>query len=287
MNSRERLKKAAEELRKKGVPDPEYDSGILLAEVTGIPYLELRMGVENVPDGSQVAAFEKLLARRGAREPLQYILGNVTFLGIPFRVSPGVLIPRPETELLAEWAISEMRDAAEPEILDLCCGTGCLGLSLGKRLPGARVTLTDLSPDAVRLAKENAEKQGVACDIRQGDLFEPCEERRFDCILSNPPYIPSGICEDLQPEVLREPRLALDGGPDGLEFYRRIAGDAPRHLKPGGLLFLEVGDGEARAVRELLAEQGAEETEIRKDYSGIERMVCGRYRRTGEACLKN
>ena len=114
MNSRERLKKAAEELQKKGVPDPEYDSGILLAEVTGIPYLELRMGVENVPDGSQEAAFEKLLARRGAREPLQYILGNVTFLGIPFRVSPGVLIPRPETELLAEWAISEMRDAAEP-----------------------------------------------------------------------------------------------------------------------------------------------------------------------------
>ncbi len=287
MNSRDRLKKAAEELREKGIPDPEYDSGMLLAEVTGIPYLELRMGVEEVPSESQENAYRELLRRRGTREPLQYILGNTVFLGIPFLVRPGVLIPRPETELLAEWALILMQDKEKPAILDLCCGSGCLGLSLRRSLPGAAVTLTDLSPEAVRLSRENAGRLNIPCEIRQGDLWEPCRGCRFDCIVSNPPYIPSGACRSLQPEVLREPLLALDGGSDGLAFYRRIAEWAAEHLKPDGILLLETGDGEAEQVAEILRENGAEETEIRKDYSGMERMVLGRYHRTEEKCLKS
>ena len=277
MNAREMIRKAAASLREAGVPDPEYDSALLLSSLMGIPPLELRMGTEIHPDPQQEEAYGRLIQRRRSREPLQYILGTVYFRGMEFQVSPEVLIPRPETELLAEWAAEEMQGRPSPEILDVCCGSGCLGLSMKRALPGGKVTLSDLSPGAVRIARLNRDRQGLEAEILQGDLLEPVAGRRFDLILCNPPYIPSRDCEELQPEVMREPRLALDGGADGMDFFRRLSGKSPAYLKPGGLLMMEVGIGEAREAARMLREHGAVRAEIRKDDSQIERMVLGAY----------
>ena len=277
MNSREILKRAAEELRLAGVPDPEYDSAAMLAQAVGRPALALRLETEQGPTEAEEAEFRRMMARRLRREPLQYILGTAAFCGMELLTAPGVLIPRPETELLAEWAAERMAGRREQEILDLCCGTGCLGLSLLKMLPGARVALSDLSGEAVRLARKNRERLGADCEILQGDLFGPLAGRRFDCIVSNPPYIPSAACECLQEEVMREPRMALDGGKDGLDFYRRIAAEAPAHLKTGGAVLLETGFGEAEDTAGIMREGGAARTEIRSDLNGIARMVLAEY----------
>ena len=276
MTIRQRLKAAAEELRAAGVPDPEYDSAMLLARVTGKPHLALRLAEEELgPEAER--RFSALMARRIRREPLQYLLGSAVFCGMEFRVGPGVLIPRPETELLAEWALSLLSGRTRPRILDLCCGSGCLGLTMQKRLPEARVTLTDLSPEALRITEENRARLGLECRILEGDLFAPVAGEQFECILSNPPYIPSGECGGLQAEVLREPRMALDGGADGLDFYRRITAEAPGHLTPGGLLMMEAGFGQAAEIARLAVESGAARTEIRRDDAGLERMVLAEY----------
>ena len=281
MNTREILKAAAAELRSAGVPDPEYDSGMLLSHVMKVPYLELRLGAGPEPTAAQEEEFRRLAAARKAREPLQYLLGTVFFRGTEFLIRPGALIPRPETELLADWAEEKMRGRPRPEILDLCCGSGCIGLSLKKAVPEARVLLTDLSPEAVRLTEENRRRlfgeNPRGCEIRQGDLLAPAGDRKFDCIVSNPPYIPSAECENLQAEVLKEPRTALDGGTDGMDFYRRIAAGAPERLKAGGCVLLEVGIREAEPVAGMLREAGAARTEIRRDDAGVERMVLAEF----------
>ncbi len=278
MNSREILKRAAGELRKAGVPDPETDSAELLSRVTGRPALALRLETDRGPTEEQETEFRGLMARRLRREPLQYILGTAAFCGLEFLTVPGTLIPRPETELLAEWAAERMAGRPEPEILDLCCGGGCLGISLRRMLPDSRVTLSDLSPEAVRLAAKNRERLEAECEILQGDLFETVDGRRFDCIVCNPPYIPSEECGRLQEEVMREPHLALDGGEDGLAFYRRIAAEAIPHLKENGVVLLETGAGEAEAAAGFMERGGAVRTEIRPDLNGIARMVLAEYR---------
>ena len=277
MNIRERLRTAAKQLRQAGVPDPEYDSALLLSGITGVPPLTLRAETDRELTAPEEETFQRLLARRAEREPLQYIMGTVVFQGIPIETRPGVLIPRPETELLAEWAVERLSGKDNPEILDLCCGSGCLGLSLGVRLKGAHVTLTDLSLEAAALTDENRAALGLSCEILTGDLWYPVRGRRFDCVMSNPPYIPTEECGTLQPEVLREPVMALDGGRDGLDFYRRIAERAAEHLNPGGLLMMELGMGEAEPVRDLLTAGGAVYVEIRKDYAGIDRMILAEY----------
>ena len=280
MTSRELLRAAARELRAAGVPDPEYDAGMLLAKVTGEPALKLRAGFTEITP-EQASAFHALTERRKQREPLQYLLGDTVFLGEVFTVRPGVLIPRPETEMLAERAIRWLRKrrfpTPNPEVLDLCCGSGCLGISVKRQMPAVRCTMTDLSPEALALTEENVRRMGVECETLAGDLFEPVQGRRFDLILSNPPYIPAAECDGLQAEVMREPRMALDGGADGLDFYRRIAKKAPAHLKPGGCLMLEIGYGEREAVEKLLTENGAISVRTEADFSGIPRMVFAEY----------
>ena len=185
-------------------------------------------------------------------------------------------------------------EAPDAEVLDLCCGSGCLGITLRKDCPGIRCTMTDISPEALEIARENDRSHRTGCEILQGDLFSPVAGRRFDLILSNPPYIPTEECGGLQPEVLREPGIALDGGADGMDFYRRIAEEAKNHLKAGGALLLEAGIREAGPIEALLRAQGAEYTEIRKDFSGIDRMVLAEFGETDdsvverrEQCLKN
>ena len=294
MTARTLLLDAARRLKEAGVPDAAYDAAILLSRVTGEPPLQLRAGFDLIVAEEQLQAFEALMVRRMAREPLQYLLGDALFLGMPFRVRPGVLIPRPETELLARSAIRWIAKREEGKnlsgmdtphregkrktrVLDLCCGSGCLGISVAKHCPAADCTLSDYSPQALAVARENAEQLGVRCLFLEGDLFAPMAEQRFDLILSNPPYIPSGACDTLQPEVCREPRMALDGGADGLDFYRRIAREAPAHLYSGGSVMLEVGDGEAEAVERLLLDHGARRCEAAEDFAGISRMVFADY----------
>ena len=279
MTSREVLRAAAQELTEAGVPDADYDAGLLMERITGEPALQIRAGMTKDLTESENEAFQELIHRRCNREPLQYLLGDTVFLGNLYRVGSGVLIPRPETEMIAQEGIRWLRMRLPDNllVLDLCCGSGCLGIAVKREVPEAAVTLTDLCEDALAIAKENAVRLKADCEILQGDLFTPVSGRKFDLIISNPPYIPSSECDHLQEEVQWEPRTALDGGADGLDFYRRIAEEAPKHLRSPGYLVLEIGYGEAESVEAMLRAGGAMKVHTEKDFSGIPRMVCGAY----------
>ena len=273
MTCRELIRRAAENFRAAGIPDPVNDAALLLSHLTGRPPLSLRLDDETVPDPSVIASFTSLAERRISRIPLQYLLGEAPFYGRMFRVDSRVLIPRPETELLCEWALDLMKDRPSPRILDLCCGSGCIGITLKAELPSASVTLSDISPDALSLAAENAALLCTDVTLCRSDLLDAFSGTCFDLIISNPPYIPSADCGTLQEEVLREPRLALDGGADGLAVYRRIVREAVPCLSPGGFLLMELGIGEDEAVSALLSDYGYESIQIREDLSGIRRMI--------------
>ncbi len=269
------LRAAAARLNAAGVPDPENDARLLLSHITGRPPLTLWLDDAHALSEESARAFEALLLRREAREPLQYILGETYFMGLCLRCAPGVLIPRFDTEILCREALARMR--GEERVLDLCTGSGALAIAIAHARPQARVFAGDISPDAVALARENAARCNVRVDVRPGDLFAPFAGERFDVIVSNPPYIPVGELPGLQAEVQREPALALDGGPDGLDFYRRIAAEAPAHLTPGGWLLLEIGSDQAAAVTALLASD-FEDISVYGDLNGLDRAVAGRRR---------
>ena len=273
MTCRELIRRASVRFSTAGIPDPVNDAALLLSHLTGRPPLSLRLDDESVPEPSVVDSFNALVEKRLSRVPLQYLLGEAPFYGRMFKVDSRVLIPRPETELLCEWALCLLKDRPSPRILDLCCGSGCIGITLKAGLPAASVTLSDISPDALALAAENAAKLGTDVSFCQSDLLEAFSGSVFDLIISNPPYIPSEECLTLQQEVRQEPLLALDGGPDGLDIYRRIIRDAFSCLVPGGTLLMELGAGEDQAVSALLSAGGYCSTEIREDLSGIRRMI--------------
>lgn len=236
-----------------------------------------------------------LLDRRSKGEPLQYIVGSQEFMGLPFVVTPDVLIPRQDTEILAENAISLLKDRTfadgtklegkirkNPDVADVCCGSGAVGVSIGKLAPKAKVTLSDLSESALKIAKTNAQKNGVNAEAVQGDLFTPFRGRfrkkTFDMIVSNPPYVRSSVIPTLQREIREhEPVMALDGGSDGLDFYRRIAKEAPEFLRKEGLLLLEIGSDQKEDVETLLEQTGAY-ADIRciPDLAGLDRVVFAR-----------
>ncbi|HWS30954.1 MAG TPA: peptide chain release factor N(5)-glutamine methyltransferase [Clostridia bacterium] len=218
-----------------------------------------------MPETAKIA-LQAYAARRQSGEPLQYILGQWEFMGLPFYVENGVLIPRQDTEALAEHALKLIRERGYKTALDLCCGTGCLGISLAK-LSGVSATLADISPLCIMLAEKNAARNGIAAKIAQGDLFSAVSER-FDVIVTNPPYINTDALDTLQKEVRYEPRLALDGGKDGLMFYRRIAKEYKAYLAPGGALLMEVGAEQASDVINLF-----ESAYTVKDLCGIDRVV--------------
>ena len=273
MTCRELIRRASESFCAAGIPDPVNDAALLLSHLTGRPPLALRLDEETVLDPSVIDSFKSLAEKRLSRIPLQYLLGEAPFYGRMFRVDSRVLIPRPETELLCEWALELLKDHSSPRILDLCCGSGCIGITLKAELPSASVTLSDISPDALDLAAENASLLGADVALCRSDLLEAFSGTSFDLIISNPPYIPSADCDTLQEEVLREPRLALDGGKDGLSVYRRIVREAFPRLSPGGFLLMELGIGEDEAVSALLSDYGYESIQIREDLSGIRRMI--------------
>lgn len=271
MNPRALLKATASAFRNAGIPDPEVDAALLLSHVTGQPPLSLRLDMTTVLSADVLTRFDALVSRRLTRQPLQYLLHTQPFLGRDFYVDERVLIPRPETELLAERAIAALREHPHPIALDLCCGSGALAVSMALEVPGAQVHAADLSPDALAVTAKNAELLGASVTLHQGDLFAAVPEIAFDVIVSNAPYIPSADCLTLQEEVRREPMMALDGGTDGLNFYRRIASDAPNFLRPGGVLLLEVGFDQAEAVMALLADFA--DVQAHEDYQHIPRMI--------------
>lgn len=278
MNCRQLIKQAAVRLRDAGIPDPEVDAALLLSHLTGKPALALRLDMDTRLDEDVLAAFDGLIQRRLTREPLQYMLGSQPFFGRDFQVDPRVLIPRPETELLAERAAAALQAAAcrleaAPTALDLCCGSGCLAVTMKLETPYTDVHAADLSSDALAVTRANAQALHADITLHQGDLWDAIGEGRFDVIVSNPPYIPREECRTLQAEVLHEPLMALDGGDDGLDFYRRIAQGALTHLTPGGVLLLEVGAGQGPDVCALLTGAGLTNTAIHNDFNDIGRMV--------------
>ena len=272
----EACRAAAAQLRAAGVPDPAWDSGQLMSRVTGLAPLMARLS-ERELTAEEAAAFDALVQRRLQREPLQYILGTQDFCGRSFAVDGRVLIPRPETELLAERAVRALQDFGPgAHALDLCCGSGCLGITLALEVPSAQVDMADLSEDALAVTRKNADRLGAQVSLHQGDLWDAVDARRYQLIVSNPPYIPDEDCLALQAEVMREPPMALKGGMDGLDFYRRIAVGLRKHLLPGGVLLLEVGFDQAERVAELLRAAGCE-TACHEDYQHILRMVEARW----------
>ena len=255
------------------VPDPRLDAEYLLAEALGMPRLSLLLEKRRELTQEEAAAFQTLLSRRETREPLQYILGTQGFMGFSFRVDPRALIPRNDTETLCEEALRTLQDG--DRVLDLCTGSGAIAIALKKLRPGCRVTACDISGDALSLARENARALGAKVRFLQGDLFSPVAGEQFDWIISNPPYIPDALRGQLQAEVEKEPALALFAGADGLDFYRRIAREAPAHLSPRGQLILETGDGEGERVMALLS-RDFENIRLLNDLSGLPRAVSAR-----------
>ena len=261
--------KAAEK-RLTEVPDPRLDAEYLLAEVLSVSRLQLLLDKRREMTDKESARFEALIARREKREPLQYILGNQSFMGFSFKTDPRALIPRNDTEALCEEALRHIHPG--DRVLDLCTGTGALAIAMKKLCPTAQVTATDISGDALCLARENAKALNAAVRFVQGDLLAPIAGERFHVIVSNPPYIPEGLRGRLQEEVNKEPALALFAGEDGLDFYRRIAREAPMHLFLHGRLCLEIGDGQGDAVAGLLKDQ-FEDIQILNDLNGLPRVV--------------
>ena len=273
MTPRELILATAARLRTAGIPDPATDSALMLSALLGKAPLALRLDMETVVPAEAMQRMEQWTGRREAREPLQYILGEAPFCGRMFLIGPGALIPRPETEELCRWGLEKIARISAPLVLDLCSGSGCIGLTIQLERPDAHVTLLDLSADAMAAAEKNRKKFQTEVRMVRGDLFSPLEGEKFDLILSNPPYIPEADCQRLQPEVRFEPLTALNGGADGLDFYRRIAESGKSFLHRGGMLMMELGDGEAEAVRALLLANGWEQPEIRLDMQGKKRMI--------------
>ncbi|MFO0852533.1 MAG: peptide chain release factor N(5)-glutamine methyltransferase [Gemmataceae bacterium] len=242
-------------LKSKGVESPRLEAQILLAHVMSVPKIELVARSDEEPSAEEKAEFKGLVKRRVEGWPTAYLVGRKDFYLLSFEVTPAVLIPRPDTETLVEHALRFLKGKHAPRVLDLGTGSGCIAVSLAHQAETATVTAVDLSPDAAAVAKRNAERHGVAdrVSVVTGDLFAPLPAgASFDLIVSNPPYVTPGELADLAPEVRdHEPRLALDGGPDGLAFYRRIAAECGKWLAPGGAVMVEIGWTQEPAVRAL------------------------------------
>ena len=275
MTPRELLKLMAADMRDAGVPDAEIDASLLLSHITGQNPMNLRLDSWSQVSLADEEKLRALCEKRKTRTPLQYLTGVQSFLGRDFYVDERVLIPRPETELLAERAIALLREEKHsPIALDMCCGSGCLAVSMALGDPRAQVHAADLSEGALAVTKLNADRLHARVTLHQGDLFDAVSIHQiYHVIVSNPPYIPAADCLKLQEEVRREPLMALDGGTDGYDFYRRIAMDAPWFLQPGGTLLMEVGYGQAERVMALCKDAGLTPIAIHQDYQHIDRMV--------------
>lgn len=268
---REALREARRRLEAAKVPIADHDAAVLLAHVLEEDMLMMRFSSHRQLAPEDALAFEALLSRREKREPLQYILGETDFMGLTFAVSPHVLIPRPDTEILCEEALRRLMQKGG-RVLDIGTGSGALACSIARHCPQAQVTAVDISPEALAVAKANAEKNGAQVRFLLSDCFEAVKGETFDMIISNPPYISDEEMLELEPEVLLEPHLALRADSNGLAFYERISREARAHLSPGGALLFEIGWKQKDAVCALLRAHIGEPFAL-KDYGDNWRVV--------------
>ncbi len=271
------VKWAADDFRARGIESPRLDAEVLLAHCLATSRTQLFIDMQKPLAGPELARFREMVRRRRNREPVAYLRGEREFFGRNFRVDARVLVPRPDTEALVEVALARTAHISlSMRALDLCTGSGCVAITLGRERPTARVVATDTSADALAVARENALRLGAYnVAFGQADLFEGIEGE-FDVITANPPYIPSAEVATLAPDVaLHEPRLALDGGSDGLVLVRRILEGAARRLAPGGTLAMEIGAGQADEVAQLFGQHGFVDVARARDYARIERVVHG------------
>jgi release factor glutamine methyltransferase len=318
----EAIQKSTEFLAKKGVESPRLQTELLLAHLLKLPRMKLYLNFERALTPAETDDLREFIKRRGQREPLQHIIGSTSFCGFEIAVNRAALVPRPETELLAElgWEFlssrgresahsSEQKDQrrlmSAATVLDFGTGTGCIAIALAAKCPSAKVVATDISPDALVLAKQNAGRHNAAerIEFLQSDGFaafqsegrvtrvpnseietkirDSCNsslrKMDFDLIISNPPYIPSAEIATLQPEVRDfDPRGALDGGADGLDFYRKLAMESKPFLKPDGKIMLEFGDGQADAIRKIFETEKWIVEAVKEDYSRRARILIAR-----------
>ena len=255
------------------VPDADLDAWYLLEWCTGVSRSHYLAYPDEIISHDQEEQYRVSLVKRERRIPLQQITGEQEFMGLSFYVNEHVLIPRQDTEILVEETAKFLRDGMQ--FLDLCTGSGCILLSLLHLKPGVEGTGVDLSPEALKVAEKNRERLGAKAALIQSDLFDKIESA-FDVIVSNPPYIKRAEIETLMDEVrLHEPYMALDGHEDGLYFYRKITEEAPKYLRAGGGLFLEIGCDQGACVAELLRQQGFADVKVVKDLAGLDRVVEG------------
>lgn len=291
------LQEGCEELRLAKDTDAAEDARLLLLAAFGLDTVHFLLNrMQELPDDEAAHAsmkrYREMVARRRSRCPLQQILGSQEFMGLEFYVNQHVLIPRQDTETLVELVLEEQKDTGL-RVLDLCTGSGCIAVSLAVKGGYRDITATDLSMEALKVARRNVELHGCAGRIRlvQGDLFRALEQPGeqsaaptahksrpvFDIITSNPPYIPTAVIQTLEPEVREhEPLLALDGTEDGLLYYRRIASEAKAYLAERGSLYLEIGHDQGMAVRDIFKAEGYQDIRVCKDLPGNDRVVCAR-----------
>jgi release factor glutamine methyltransferase len=261
-----------------GIASARLEAQLLLAHVLGCSRVQLYTGFDKPMQEHELTGYRELIKRRLGGEPVAYLLGEHEFWGLPLYIDPSVLVPRADTETVIEVARATRSDAAAGcRVLDLCTGSGAIAVALARELSAARVVATDVSAEAVAIARRNAERNAVAerVDVRVGDLWQPVAGERFDLVCSNPPYIASSVIATLSPEVRREPRLALDGGADGLAFYDRICAAAREHLAPGGALVVEHGFDQADAVRARFAAAGLTDITLVHDLAKNPRVTRG------------
>ncbi len=261
-----------------GVEEAQDSAWQLFEAVFGIDRTHYFLRQQEAADAERLASYQELLAKRAAHEPLQYLLRSAWFVGLEFLVDERVLIPRYDTEVLVEEVLKAENERRTLRVLDMCAGSGCIGLSVAWHLRrnGCEVTLVeaDLSADALAVTRANAKRLDVPCECVQTDLFAALKGREFDVIVSNPPYIAADAIEELMAEVrMHEPRMALDGGADGLDFYRKIAAESGRYLAAGGRVYLEIGHDQGETVPTLMEEAGFREVAMIRDLAGNPRVV--------------
>ena len=274
------LRWAADDFRARGIDSPRLDAELLLAKALGTTRIQLVVDAKRPLSPEELSRMREMVRRRRSREPVAYILGEREFYGRTFRVDRRVLVPRPDTETLVDVALSRTRGLSmSVRALDLCTGSGCVAITLGRERPTSSVFAGDVSAEALAVARGNALRLGAYnVALRQGDLFTSVAlPARFDLVTANPPYVAAADLGSLQADVRdHEPRLALDGGEGGLSMLRRVIAEAPpRLVSPGGVLAVEVGSGQAAAVVDLFEGARFSEIEVERDYGRIERVVSG------------
>lgn len=289
MKTRILVKEGEYRLARAHCMDPKIDAEELYCFLTGIDRVSLFLKAEEEVDSETEEKYLELIAKRASRIPLQHITGVQEFMGYSFKVNPDVLIPRQDTETLVTEAariiqntpreklsfFEKLKGSREWEVLDLCCGSGAVGISLAKICGNVRVTATDISESALATAAENAKALRVKAKFLQGNMFEPVRGMKFDMIVTNPPYIRTNMISILQDEVKdHEPLAALDGGRDGLDFYRIIVEKAAEHMKPGGFLVMEIGHDQGEDLRKMLRDaKKYSPAEVIRDLPGRDRVV--------------